>query len=144
SLNEAELEYSESIRDARYDEERIAYEREYLKKIDHRDLYESSPIKKRTTRNVIKMRQEELLKKVPHNVEVAINRLTTRALYDSDKEDKTDLSDDQYSPNAVIPLGDSEMSGGGDDDSVSTDEDLVVTTTRTTGIMTRTGQQRRV
>ncbi|CAF3597199.1 unnamed protein product [Rotaria socialis] len=143
-LNEAELEYSESIRDARYDEERIAYEREYLKKIDHRDLYESSPIKKRTTRNVIKMRQEELLKKVPHNVEVAINRLTTRALYDSDKEDKTDLSDDQYSPNAVIPLGDSEMSGGGDDDSVSTDEDLVVTTTRTTGIMTRTGQQRRV
>jgi len=36
------------------------------------------------------------------------------------------------------------MSGGGDDDSVSTDEDLVVTTTRTTGIMTRTGQQRRV
>ncbi|CAF4509130.1 unnamed protein product, partial [Rotaria magnacalcarata] len=61
-----------------------------------------------------------------------------------DKEDKTDLSDDQYSPNAVIPLGDSEMSGGGDDDSVSTDEDLVVTTTRTTGIMTRTGQQRRV
>jgi hypothetical protein len=39
----------------------------------------------------------------------------------------------------------SEMSGGGeDDDSVSTDEDLVVTTTRTTGIMTRTGQQRRV
>jgi hypothetical protein len=38
----------------------------------------------------------------------------------------------------------SEMSAGGDDDSVSTDEDLVVTTTRTTGIMTRTGQQRRV
>jgi hypothetical protein len=91
------------------------------------------------------MRQEELLKRVPYNVEVAINRLTTRALYDSDKEDKTDLSDDQYSPNATVPLGDSEMSGGGDDDdSVSTDEDLVVTTTRTTGIMTRTGQQRRV
>lgn len=92
------------------------------------------------------MRQEELLKRVPRNVEVAINRLTTRALYDSDKEDKTDLSDDQYSPNATAPLGDSEMSGGGDDDdSVSTDEDLVTTTTtRTTGIMTRTGQQRRV
>ena len=36
------------------------------------------------------------------------------------------------------------MSGGEDDDSVSTDEDLVVTTSRTTGIMTRTGQQRRV
>ena len=36
------------------------------------------------------------------------------------------------------------MDGEGDDDSVSTDEDLVVTTTRTTGIMTRTGQQRRV
>jgi hypothetical protein len=91
------------------------------------------------------MRQEELLKRVPHNVEVAINRLTTRALYDSDKEDKTDLSDDQYSPNATVPLRDSEMSeGGDDDDSVSTDEDLVATTTRTTGIMTRTGQQRRV
>ncbi|CAF0763655.1 unnamed protein product [Rotaria sordida] len=145
SLNESELEYSESIRDARYDDERITYEREYLKKADHRDLYDSSPIKKRTTRNVVKMRQEELLKKVPHNVEVAINRLTTRALYDSDKEDKTDLSDDQYSPNATVPVGDSEMSGGGDDDSVSTDEDLVVTTTtRTTGIVTRTGQQRRV
>jgi hypothetical protein len=145
SLSEAERERSEIIRDARYDDERIAYEREYLKKVDHRDSYESSPIKKRTTRNVIKMRQEELLKKVPRNVEVAINRLTTRALYDSDKEDKTDLSDDQYSPNAAVPLGDSEISGGGDDDdSVSTDEDLVVTTTRTTGIMTRTGQQRRV
>ena len=39
----------------------------------------------------------------------------------------------------------SEMSGGeGNDDSVSTDEDLVVTSTRATGIMTRTGQQRRV
>ena len=37
------------------------------------------------------------------------------------------------------------MSGGeGNDDSVSTDEDLVVTSTRATGIMTRTGQQRRV
>lgn len=101
-------------------------------------------MKKRTTRNVIKMRQEELLKRVPHNVEVAINRLTTRALYDSDKEDKTDLSDDQYSPNAAVPRGDSEMSGGDDDDSVSTDEDLVVSTSRTTGIVTRTGQQRRV
>ena len=106
--------------------------------------YDSSPVKKRTTRNVVKMRQEELLKRVPHNVEVAINRLTTRALYDSDKEDKTDLSDDQYSPNAAVPRGDSEMSGGDDDDSVSTDEDLVVTTSRTTGIVTRTGQQRRV
>jgi hypothetical protein len=52
------------------------------------------------------MRQEELLKRVPHNVEVAINRLTTRALYDSDKEDKTDLSDDQYSPNVTVPIGD--------------------------------------
>lgn len=29
--------YSERIRDARYDDERIAYEREYLKKVDHRD-----------------------------------------------------------------------------------------------------------
>jgi hypothetical protein len=28
---------SESIRDARYDDERMAYEREYLKKVDHRD-----------------------------------------------------------------------------------------------------------
>lgn len=52
------------------------------------------------------MRQEELLRRVPRNVEVVINRLTTRALYDSDKEDKTDLSDDQYSPNATGPLGD--------------------------------------
>jgi hypothetical protein len=68
--------------------------------------YESSPVKKRTTRNLVKMRQEELLRRVPHNMEVAINRLTTRALYDSDKEDKTDLSDDQYSPNAAMPLGD--------------------------------------
>lgn len=51
------------------------------------------------------MRQEELLKRVPRNVEVAINRLTTRALYDSDKEDKTDLSDDQYSPNPDGPVG---------------------------------------
>ncbi|CAF0910563.1 unnamed protein product [Adineta steineri] len=143
-LNEAELEHSEIFRDARYDDERLGYEREYLKKANHGDSYESSPVKKRTTRNVIKMRQEELLRKVPHNMEVAINRLTTRALYDSDKEDKTDLSDDQYSPNATAPFGDSEMSGGGDDDSVSTDEDLVATTSRTTGIMTRTGQQRRV
>jgi hypothetical protein len=36
------------------------------------------------------------------------------------------------------------MSAGDNDDSVSTDEDLVVSTTRTTGIMTRTGQQRRI
>ncbi len=28
---------SESIRDARYDDERIAYEHEYLKKADHGD-----------------------------------------------------------------------------------------------------------
>ena len=68
--------------------------------------YDSSPVKKRTTRNLVKMRQEELLRRVPRNVEVVINRLTTRALYDSDKEDKTDLSDDQYSPNATGPLGD--------------------------------------
>ncbi|CAF0813240.1 unnamed protein product [Adineta ricciae] len=142
-MSRAELERSGAVRETRYDEERAAYEREYLKKADHGDSYESSPVKKRTTRNVIKMRQEELLKRVPHNVEVAINRLTTRALYDSDKEDKTDLSDDQYSPNATVPFGDSGMSGG-DDDSVSTDEELVVSTSRITGIMTRTGQQRRV
>ena len=36
------------------------------------------------------------------------------------------------------------MDGEGDNDSVSTDDDLVVTTSRTTGIVTRTGQQRRV
>lgn len=35
--------YSESIRDARYDEERIAYEKEYLKKVDHRDLVRDFP-----------------------------------------------------------------------------------------------------
>jgi len=144
ALNEDERERNEIIRAARYEDERLIYEREYLKKADHRDSYDSSPVKKRTTRNLVKMRQEELLRRVPRNVEVVINRLTTRALYDSDKEDKTDLSDDQYSPNATGPLGDSEMDGEGDNDSVSTDEDLVVTTSRTTGIVTRTGQQRRI
>ncbi|CAF1645382.1 unnamed protein product, partial [Didymodactylos carnosus] len=92
---------------------------------------------KRTTRNFVRLRQEELMKKVPHNEIVAINRLTTRALYDSDKDDKTDVSDEQYIPNSTTNIG--EIS---DDDSVSTvstDDDLASVPNR---ISTRGSQKR--
>ena len=57
--------YSENIRVARYDDERITYEREYLKKVDHRDSVRSFSINSKYILSImIDYEKIEIVKKI--------------------------------------------------------------------------------